>query len=126
MAEKQPRMSTNDVGNATGSSLRALRALGASDVHGVSPKINLDEFEQKLIELQEDIKNAKCPVGKLINSLTPELQTKFEIVLKNEKVPSGKIADMLHSMSFNTSKDTITRHRRAMLGQSGCKCYRES
>lgn len=126
MAEKQPRMSTKDVGNATGSSLRALPDLGASDVHDVSQKINQDEFAQKLLELEEEVLKTRCPLGKIISSLSVELQTKFETVLKNERISSGKIADLLHSMNFDTSKDTVLRHRKTLMGQSGCRCNRES
>jgi len=126
MAGKHQRMSSKDVGNATGSSLSTLRAPGASDVRGVNLKINLDEFAQKLSELENDLTNKKCPIGKITHALSPELQIKFEIVLKNDRIRAAKIADMLHSVGFITSKDTIIRHRKAMNGQSGCRCYRES
>lgn len=128
MAEKRRRTSSNDVGNATGSSSRAQQDLGVSDAQGVSPKINQDDFFADLEALVGvGREQGGCQVGILVNRLDEPIRSKLIEILKNPNVQSGKLFEVMASYGIVvSSSDVLRRHRRRLIGKDGCKCPRES
>lgn len=119
-------MSSNDAGNVTGSSSKARRAHGVSDVPVVNPKINQDEFIFALGELEGVWKvNTGCSVGRITRELPEPAQTKFKEALMNDKVTSARLAELLATFDIAVGSDVMRRHRRRLLGKDGCKCPRE-
>jgi hypothetical protein len=128
MAETQRPMTSNDAGNATGSSLRARRAHGVSDARDVSPKINQDNFFADLDSLVGiGREQGGCHVGALVAKLDKQIQIKLIEIMKNPSVQSAKLAELMASYGLHVSStDVLRRHRRRLLGKDGCKCPRES
>ena len=127
MAETQQPMSSNDVGNATDSSSKAQRARGVSDVPVVNPKINQDEFASALDDLVGVWKIQEgCSVGRITRELPEPIQTKFKETLRNEKVNSARLVEVLATFGITVGSDVMRRHRRRLLGKDGCKCPNES
>ena len=127
MAGTQQPMSSNDAGNVTGSSSKARRAHGVSDVPVVNPKINQDEFIFALGELEGVWKvNTGCSVGRITRELPEPAQTKFKEALMNDKVTSARLAELLATFDITVGSDVMRRHRRRLLGKDGCKCPNES
>jgi hypothetical protein len=127
MAEMQQPMSSNDAGNATGSSSKAQRARGVSDVPVVNPKINQDEFASALDSLVGLWKiQDGCSVGRITKELPEPSRTKFQEALRNEKVNSARLVEVLATFGITVGSDVMRRHRRRLLGKDGCKCPNES
>ena len=128
MAETQQRMSSNDAGNATGSSSKAQRARGVSVAQDVSPKINQDEFFSQLDSLVgAGREQGGCSVGILVNNLEEPVRSKLIEIMKNDKVNSARLAEVMLAFGLQvSSSDVLRRHRRRLLGKDGCKCPRES
>jgi hypothetical protein len=127
MAETQQPMSSSDAGNVTGSSSKAQRARGVSDVPVVNPKINQDEFASALDDLVGVWKIQEgCSVGRITRELPEPLQTKFKETLRNEKVNSARLVEVLATFGITVGSDVMRRHRRRLLGKDGCKCPNES
>ena len=127
MAETQQPMSSSDAGNATGSSSKAQRARGVSAVPAVNPKINQDEFASALDDLVGVWKIQEgCSVGRITRELPEPLQTKFKETLRNEKVNSARLVEVLATFGITVGSDVMRRHRRRLLGKDGCKCPNES
>jgi hypothetical protein len=127
MGETQQPMSSSDAGNATGSSLKAQRARGVSDAPVVNPKINQDDFASALDNLVGVWKIQEgCSVGKITKELPEPIQTKFKETLRNEKVNSARLVEVLATFGITVGSDVMRRHRRRLLGKDGCKCPNES
>ena len=127
MAETQQPMSSNDAGNATGSSSKAQRARGVSAVPVVNPKINQDEFATALDNLVGLWKiQDGCSVGRITKELPEPSRTKFQEALRNEKVNSARLVEVLTTFGITVGSDVMRRHRRRLLGKDGCKCPNES
>jgi hypothetical protein len=127
MGETQQPMSSSDAGNATGSSSKAQRARGVSDAPVVNPKINQDEFASALDDLVGVWKIQEgCSVGKITRELPEPIQTKFKETLRNEKVNSARLVEVLATFGITVGSDVMRRHRRRLLGKDGCKCPNES
>jgi hypothetical protein len=127
MAETQQPMSSSDAGNVTGSSLKAQRARGVSAVPVVNPKINQGEFASALDDLVGVWKIQEgCSVGRITRELPEPLQTKFKETLRNEKVNSARLVEVLATFGITVGSDVMRRHRRRLLGKDGCKCPNES
>jgi hypothetical protein len=127
MAETQQPMSSNDAGNVTGSSSKAQRARGVSAVPVVNPKINQDEFSSALDDLVGVWKIQEgCSVGRITRELPEPIQTKFKETLRNEKVNSARLVEVLATFGITVGSDVMRRHRRRLLGKDGCKCPNES
>ena len=127
MAEMQQPMSSSDAGNATGSSSKAQRARGVSDVPVVNPKINQDEFASALDSLVGLWKiQDGCSVGRITKELPEPSRTKFQEALRNEKVNSARLVEVLATFGITVGSDVMRRHRRRLLGKDGCKCSNES
>ena len=127
MAETQQPMSSSDAGNVTGSSSKAQRARGVSAVPVVNPKINQDEFASALDDLVGVWKIQEgCSVGRITRELPEPLQTKFKETLRNEKVNSARLVEVLATFGITVGSDVMRRHRRRLLGKDGCKCPNES
>jgi hypothetical protein len=127
MAETQQPMSSNDAGNVTGSSSKAQRARGVSAVPAVNPKINQDEFASALDDLVGVWKIQEgCSVGRITRELPEPIQTKFKETLRNEKVNSARLVEVLATFGITVGSDVMRRHRRRLLGKDGCKCPNES
>jgi hypothetical protein len=127
MGETQQPMSSSDAGNATGSSSKAQRARGASGVPVVNPKINQDEFASALDNLVGLWKIQEgCSVGRITKELPEPSRTKFQEALRNEKVNSARLVEVLTSFGITVGSDVMRRHRRRLLGKDGCKCPNES
>jgi hypothetical protein len=127
MAETQQPMSSNDAGNVTGSSSKAQRARGVSAVPAVNPKINQDEFASALDDLVGVWKVQEgCSVGRITRELPEPIQTKFKETLRNEKVNSARLVEVLATFGITVGSDVMRRHRRRLLGKDGCKCPNES
>ena len=127
MAEMQQPMSSSDAGNATGSSSKAQRARGVSAVPAVNPKINQDEFASALDDLVGVWKVQEgCSVGRITRELPEPIQTKFKETLRNEKVNSARLVEVLATFGITVGSDVMRRHRRRLLGKDGCKCPNES
>jgi hypothetical protein len=127
MAETQQPMISNDAGNVTGSSSKAQRARGVSAVPAVNPKINQDEFASALDDLVGVWKVQEgCSVGRITRELPEPIQTKFKETLRNEKVNSARLVEVLATFGITVGSDVMRRHRRRLLGKDGCKCPNES
>jgi hypothetical protein len=127
MAETQQPMSSSDAGNVTGSSSKAQRARGVSAVPAVNPKINQDEFASALDDLVGVWKIQEgCSVGRITRELPEPIQTKFKETLRNEKVNSARLVEVLATFGITVGSDVMRRHRRRLLGKDGCKCPNES
>jgi hypothetical protein len=127
MAEMQQPMSSSDAGSATGSSSKAQRARGVSDVPVVNPKINQDEFASALDSLVGLWKiQDGCSVGRITKELPEPSRTKFQEALRNEKVNSARLVEVLATFGITVGSDVMRRHRRRLLGKDGCKCPNES
>lgn len=127
MEETQQPMSSNDAGNVTGSSSKAQRARGVSAVPVVNPKINQDEFASALDDLVGVWKIQEgCSVGRITRELPEPIQTKFKETLRNEKVNSARLVEVLATFGITVGSDVMRRHRRRLLGKDGCKCPNES
>jgi hypothetical protein len=127
MAETQQPMSSSDAGNVTGSSSKAQRARGVSAVPVVNPKINQDEFSSALDNLVGVWKVQEgCSVGRITRELPEPIQTKFKETLRNEKVNSARLVEVLATFGITVGSDVMRRHRRRLLGKDGCKCPNES
>ena len=127
MAETQQPMSSNDAGNVTDSSSKVQRVRGVSDAQGVNPKINQDEFASALDDLVGVWKIQEgCSVGRITRELPEPLQTKFKETLRNEKVNSARLVEVLATFGITVGSDVMRRHRRRLLGKDGCKCPNES
>ena len=127
MAETQQPMSSSDAGNVTGSSSKAQRARGVSAVPVVNPKINQDEFASALDNLVGLWKIQEgCSVGRITKELPEPSRTKFQEALRNEKVNSARLVEVLTTFGITVGSDVMRRHRRRLLGKDGCKCPNES
>ena len=127
MAEMQQPMSSSDAGNVTGSSSKAQRARGVSAVPVVNPKINQDEFASALDNLVGLWKiQDGCSVGRITKELPEPSRTKFQEALRNEKVNSARLVEVLTTFGITVGSDVMRRHRRRLLGKDGCKCPNES
>ena len=127
MAETQQPMSSSDAGNVTGSSSKAQRARGVSAVPVVNPKINQDEFSSALDDLVGVWKVQEgCSVGRITRELPEPIQAKFKETLRNEKVNSARLVEVLATFGITVGSDVMRRHRRRLLGKDGCKCPNES
>jgi len=127
MAETQQPMNSSDAGNVTGSSSKAQRARGVSAVPAVNPKINQDEFASALDNLVGVWKVQEgCSVGRITRELPEPIQTKFKETLRNEKVNSARLVEVLATFGITVGSDVMRRHRRRLLGKDGCKCPNES
>ena len=126
MAETRKPMSSKDAGNATGSSSRARRDHGASDVHVASPKINQDDFFNKLDSLVGKGRiQGGCSIGYMMETLDESIRLKIEEIMKNDSVQSTRLANLLKEYGFEiSSTDVLRRHRRRLQGRDGCMCYR--
>ncbi len=123
----QQQMNSSDVGNVTGSSLKAQRARGVSDVPAVNPKINQDDFVSALDNLVGIWKIQEgCSVGRITRELPEPSRTKFQEALRNEKVNSARLVEVLATFGITVGSDVMRRHRRRLLGKDGCKCPNES
>ena len=128
MAETQRSMNSSDAGNATDSSLKALRARGASDVPVVNPKINQDDFFKDLDALVGfGREQGGCSIGRLVSKLDEPMRSKLTEIMKNEKVNSARLAEVMLAYGLQvSSSDVLRRHRRRLIGKDGCKCPNES
>jgi len=128
MAETRQPMSSSDAGNATGSSSKAQRARGVSDAQGVNPKINQDDFFKDLDSLVGfGREQAGCSIGKLVANLDEPLRSKLNEIMRNEKVNSARLGEVMLAYGLQvSSSDVLRRHRRRLLGKDGCKCPNES
>ena len=127
MEETQQPMSSSVAGNATGSSSKAQRARGVSAVPVVNPKINQDELAFALDNLVGVWKIQEgCSVGRITRELPEPIQTKFKETLRNEKVNSARLVEVLATFGITVGSDVMRRHRRRLLGKDGCKCPNES
>ncbi len=128
MAESQSQMSSSDAGNVTGSSSKARRARGVSDAQDVSPKINQDNFFKDLDALVgAGREQGGCSIGVLVSKLDEPLRSKLTQIMKNEKVNSARLTEVMLAYGLQvSSSDVMRRHRRRLLGKDGCKCPRES
>ena len=128
MAETRPQTSSSDAGNATGSFSKAQRARGVSDAHDVSPKINQDEFFAQLDKLVGiGREQGGCSVGLLVSNLEEPVRSKLIEIMKNEKVNSARLAEVMLAFGLQvSSSDVLRRHRRRLIGKDGCKCPNES
>ena len=127
MAETQQPMSSSDAGNVTGSSSKAQRARGVSAVPAVNPKINQDDFSSALDNLVGVWKVQEgCSVGRITRELPEPMRTKFKETLRNEKVNSARLVEVLATFGITVGSDVMRRHRRRLLGKDGCKCPNES
>ena len=128
MAETQQPTNSSVAGNATGSSSKAQRARGVSDVQDVSPKISQDEFFARLDKLVgAGSEQGGCSIGLLVKNLDEPVRSKLIEIMKNEKVNSARLAEVMLAFGLQvSSSDVLRRHRRRLLGKDGCKCPRES
>ena len=128
MAEMQQPMSSNDAGNVTGSSSKVQRVRGVSDVQGVNPKINQDDFFKDLDSLVGTGRGQSgCSIGKLVANLDEPLRSKLNEIMRNEKVNSSRLGEVMLAYGLQvSSSDVLRRHRRRLIGKDGCKCPNES
>lgn len=128
MVEKRRRTSSKDVGSATASSSKAQQDRGVSVAQDVSPKINQDEFFAKLDSLVgAGREQVGCSVGFLVGKLEEPARSKLIEIMKNEKVNSARLFEVMLAFGIEvSSSDVLRRHRRRLLGREGCKCPRES
>jgi len=128
MAETQRSTNSNDAGNATDSSSKAPRARGVSDAPVVNPKINQDDFFKDLDSLVGfGREQAGCSIGRLVSKLDEPMRSKLIEIMKNEKVNSARLAEVMLAYGLQvSSSDVLRRHRRRLIGKDGCKCPNES
>lgn len=128
MAEMQRSMSSNDAGSVTASSSKARRARGVSDAPAVNQKINQDNLFADLDSLIGLSRNQDgCGIGKMIKQLDEPLRSKLQEILKNEKVNSARLAEVMLAYGLQvSSSDVLRRHRRRLMGRDGCKCPNDS
>ena len=128
MAETQQPMSSNDAGNVTGSSSKVQLARGASDVQGANQKINQDDFFKDLDALVGiNREQVGCSIGRLVAQLDEPLRSKLIEIMKNEKVNSARLGEVMLAYGLQvSSNDVLRRHRRRLIGKDGCKCPNES
>ena len=127
MAETQRQTSSSDAGNATGSSLKALRARGVSGVQDASRKINQADLFNALDSIVGIHKNLEgCSVGKFVQTLEEPLRSKLHGIMTNPDVNSARLSELLDAYGVTFSSDVMRRHRRRLMGKDGCKCSRES
>ena len=128
MAGTQQPMSSNDAGNVTGSSSKARRAHGVSDVPVVNPKINQDDFFKDLDSLVgTGREQSGCSVGRLVTNLDEPLRSKLNEIMRNPKVNSSRLGEVMLAYGLQvSSSDVLRRHRRRLIGKDGCKCSNES
>lgn len=124
MGETQQPMSSKGAGNATGSSSKARRVRGASDVPVVNPKINQDDFLNELDSLVGAGRIIDgCAIGLMVAQLDETLRDKLNEIFTNERVLSSSLADVMRSYGLVvSSSDVLRRHRRRLNGKEGCKC----
>ena len=123
MAETQQPMSSSDAGNATGSSSKAQRVRGVSVAPVVNPKINQGDFVSALDELVGVWKVQEgCSVRRITNELPEPARTKFKEAMKNEKINSARLVELLATFDIAVGSDVMRRHRRRLFGKDGCKC----
>jgi len=128
MAETQRSTNSNDAGNATDSSSKAPRARGVSDAPVVNPKINQNDFFKDLDSLVGfGREQAGCSIGRLVSKLDEPMRSKLIEIMKNEKVNSARLAEVMLAYGLQvSSSDVLRRHRRRLIGKDGCKCPNES
>jgi hypothetical protein len=128
MAETQQPMSSKGAGNVTGSSSRVQPAHGVSDAQGVNLKINQDDFFKDLDALVGvNREQVGCSIGKLVAKLDEPLRSKLNEIMKNEKVNSARLGEVMLAYGLQvSSSDVLRRHRRRLIGKDGCKCPNES
>jgi hypothetical protein len=121
-------MSSSDVGNVTGSSSKVQPARGVSAVPVVNPKINQDNFFRDLDALVGfDRQQAGCSIGRLVAKLDEPLRSKLNEIMRNEKVNSSRLGEVMLAYGLQvSSSDVLRRHRRRLIGKDGCKCPNES
>ena len=128
MAETRQPMSSSEAGTVTGSSSKAQRAHGVSDAQGVNPKINQDDFFKDLDYLVGfGREQAGCSIGRLVAKLDEPLRSKLNEIMRNEKVNSARLGEVMLAYGLQvSSSDVLRRHRRRLIGKDGCKCPNES
>jgi len=128
MAETRQPMSSSEAGTVTGSSSKAQRAHGVSDAQGVNPKINQDDFFKDLDSLVGfGREQAGCSIGRLVAKLDEPLRSKLNEIMRNEKVNSARLGEVMLAYGLQvSSSDVLRRHRRRLIGKDGCKCPNES
>lgn len=121
-------MSSNDAGSVTASSSKAQRARGVSDAPAVNQKINQDNLFADLDSLIGLGRNQDgCAIGKMLRQLDEPLRSKLQEILKNEKVNSARLAEVMLAYGLQvSSSDVLRRHRRRLMGRDGCKCPNDS
>jgi hypothetical protein len=124
MAETQPRTSSNDAGNATGSSSKAQPARGVSAVPAVNLKINqADLFNDLDALIGAGRVQQGCSVGLMVSKLDEPLRNKLNEIFCNTKVDSSSLKTLMDSYGLAvSSSDVLRRHRRRLIGKDGCKC----
>ena len=124
MAETQQRMSSNDAGNATGSSSKAQPARGVSDVPAVNLKINqVDLFKDLDSLVGKGRQQEGCSIGKMVKQLDEPLRNKLNEIFCNSTVDSSQLAQVMIAYGLAvSSSDVLRRHRRRLMGKEGCKC----
>jgi hypothetical protein len=128
MAETRQPMSSSDAGNVTGSSSKVQHAHGVLDAQGVNLKINQDDFFKDLDSLVGfGREQAGCSIGKLVANLDEPLRSKLNEIMRNEKVNSARLGEVMLAYGLQvSSSDVLRRHRRRLIGKDGCKCPNES
>lgn len=124
MAETQPRMSSNDAGNATGSSSKTQPARGVSAVPVVNLKINqADLFNDLDALIGKGRTNQGCSIGAMVSRLDEPLRDKLNQIFCNLRVDSSALKILMNSYGLTvSSSDVLRRHRRRLIGKDGCKC----
>ena len=124
MAETQPRMSSSDAGNATGSSSKVQPARGVSAVPVVNLKINqADLFNDLDALVGKGRTQLGCSVGAMVSKLDEPLRNKLNQIFCNTKVDSSALKALMDSYGLTvSSSDVLRRHRRRLIGKDGCKC----
>jgi hypothetical protein len=70
---------------------------------------------------------AGCSIGKLVAKLDAPLRSKLNEIMRNEKVNSARLGEVMLAYGLQvSSSDVLRRHRRRLLGRDGCKCPNES
>jgi len=128
MAEMQQQTNSKDVGVAKDSSLKVQRVHGVSDAQGVNQKINQDDFFKDLDSLVGTGRGQSgCSIGKLVADLDEPLRSKLNEIMRNEKVNSSRLGEVMLAYGLQvSSSDVLRRHRRRLIGKDGCKCPNES
>jgi hypothetical protein len=126
MAETQKQTNFKDVGNATDSSLNSLPDHGVSAVRDASQIINQDESLAKLEALLNNDDSNGCKFGNFINTLNEPAKSKLLLIVQNQNISVQKISDLLIEFGFSVASDSVRRHRKRLLGQTGCRCSVDS